>query len=395
MYHARVQRCDLSAIDTWEQLLSDAREPLRAAAAEADRSSVTDISRLRRTWDQTLVNAALELAEARRKALTKFPNHPNIVADVAGVEQASSSRVAAHKAQRFMRTGASYVHDLCCGIGGDAMELARIAEVTAVDRDPLRTWMTSHNAPCSTHTTDVSELDLTGAGAFHIDPARRDADTGRRAWRYENYKPGPDAIERLIEQCPHAAVKLGPGIDLESLPLAEREIELISEGGRLVQAVMWTGNLALHPGRRTATLLPDGASMTGTPTLPPIAHPGKYLYEPDASLERSQLLGALCDAMSVEVGELHPGIGLLTSDARIDSPWLRCYEIVDLLPWRQSKILDALRSHDTGLVAVKTRGVQENPDQLQAQLRGSGDVPHIVFVTRFGERRIAIITTLT
>jgi len=201
-------------------------------------------------------------------------------------------------------------------------------------------------------------------------------------------------IERLITQCPHAAVKLGPGVCLDALPLASREIEVISEDGKLVQAIMWAGNLALHCGQRTATLLPDGASITGKSTLAPSAQPGRYLYEPDASLERTQLLGMLCESLSDDIGELHPGLGLLTSDAHIESPWLRCYEIVDIMPWRQNNVRDLLHARKAGVVAVKTRGVQENPDQLQTQLRGSGDVPHVVFATRFGERRVAIITVL-
>jgi len=375
-------------------VLSDACEPLRIAAAETDPSNVADISRLRKTWDQPLVHAALELAEARRKALIKFPEHPGIVADVAGIEQASSSRVAAHKARRFAHAGAERVHDLCCGIGGDAMALALIANVTAVDQNDLRTWMTARNANCPTRTADAGELDLADADAFHIDPARRNEGTGRRAWQYENYQPGPDVIERLITQCPHAAVKLGPGVCLDALPLASREIEVISEDGKLVQAIMWAGNLALHRGQRTATLLPDGASITGKPTLAPSGQPGRYLYEPDASLERTQLLGMLCESLSDDIGELHPGLGLLTSDAHIESPWLRCYEIVDIMPWRQNNVRDLLHARKAGVVAVKTRGVQENPDQLQTQLRGSGDVPHVVFATRFGERRVAIITVL-
>src|SRR5690606_2819831 len=58
----------------------------------------------------------------------------------AGLEQATRAPVAAHRAARLaavLGAGAS-VADLCCGIGGDLLALARAGlSVTGLDRDPV------------------------------------------------------------------------------------------------------------------------------------------------------------------------------------------------------------------------------------------------------------------
>ena len=85
----------------WERMLCKTRRPLLREAAEIDPEDVNAIERLRRSWPAQLVTSALDLAAARRKAAEKFPRPEEIVADVEGIEQATSHQVAEHKAQRF------------------------------------------------------------------------------------------------------------------------------------------------------------------------------------------------------------------------------------------------------------------------------------------------------
>ena len=87
----------MRTIDTWRELL----EPRCAALIEqaADAHDVASIERLRRDWLPQVIAAAINLAAARHKARIKFPDRADtLVADVEGVEQATSSMVANHKA---------------------------------------------------------------------------------------------------------------------------------------------------------------------------------------------------------------------------------------------------------------------------------------------------------
>ena len=392
-------RTEPADLQLWKRAAGPESRDLIRALAESDVGNAAALDKLRRHWDPPLIATAIELVNARRKASKKFPDHSRLVADVAGVEQATSHLVAQHKARRFAQrlehANSPPVIDLCCGIGGDAMALAAVTELAAVDLDPVRAWMTGCNARCPSLHADVRQLQL-HRQCFHIDPDRRAKRlTGhtRRLWRYQDYQPGPAFISALLSQCPDGAVKLGPGIDFRSLPTeGRREIEIINENGTLVQAVLWCGALADQPGTRTATRLPQGLRFSATPqplTQQPTGRFHRYALLLDPAIERAQLVGALCNPLPVR--PVHPGLGILTSDEPIENSWLRVYAVEAQMPWRIKKIKQWLHANHAGIVDVKTRGRAVDPDTLQRDLRGDGHQPFTVFGLRIGRKLTALI----
>lgn len=372
-------------LTVWQSLLLPGAAPLLETAAACDEfTAPSTITRLRKLGDDQQVHAAIELTIARRKAADKFDEPGRMIADAAGIEQATSLDVARHKANRFAEAGIDHVVDLCCGIGGDAMALGESMRVTCVDRDPVRAWMARHNADCPAACADVTALDLHGA-AYHIDPDRRPG--GRRAWRLEECEPGPDFLHTLQGD---GAMKLSPAVDFEQLPGGE--IELVSRRGSLVQAVLWTGRLARH--ERTATRIDDDIiRLHGSPRPIPLSDPQRYLLAIDPAIERADLIGVLCDELNLAA--IHPALGLLTSDAPVESPWLTGFELLATLPWHEKnlkKIRAALRDLDAGLVDVKTRGKVVDPDRVSPKLRGSGNQHLTVFVLRMDQKHTAYIT---
>lgn len=375
------------SIEIWARLLEPECGPLLAALDAAQ--DLATLTRLRRQWPAEIVAAAAELVQARRAAADKFPDAQRLVADREGVEQATGATVARHKATRFAALAPQRIFDLCCGIGGDAMALQAVAPVTAVDLSPLRAWMAGRNAGCATRVADVTTLDLRGE-ALHVDPQRRAR--GRRAWRFADYRPGPPALRRLLEANRDTALKLGPGVDTESLPGEGAEIEFVSDGGALVQAILWCGHLARAPGCRTATMLPAGLSLCGPPGPPPPSGGDfqEFLHVADPSLERAGLLGVLCAGLPLAAPV--PALGLLTSAAPVTSPWLRSHRILEQMPWRLRRVRAALERRGAGLITVKTRAAAVDPDVVQRALRGTGAAPFTVFVLRLGHSVQAFIT---
>jgi hypothetical protein len=161
--------------------------------------------------------------------------------------------------------------------------------------------------------------------------------------------------------------------------------------------------LLAEPGGRLATLVvqtPDQAWSTESSftiegragTDPPITATvtKRYVYEPDDSVERTGLLAVLCEAVGAPM--LHAKVGLLTSDTRIQSPWLTAFEVMESMPWREDQVKAALDALGAGIVEVKTRGKVVNPDVVQMALRGSGDQTLTVFILRFDKAVRAIIT---
>lgn len=370
--------------------------------------TVADLAALRKDWPQGVVAVAVENARARNRAASKLELDMvgQLFADEQGVMVASSSLAAKHKAARFVRMSAP-VFDLCCGIGADAYELVRAGvAVTAVDMDPVRAWMASANAGCQSEVGDIASpgwIERIEDQLVHIDPSRRD--NSKRRHDYEAYRPGPATIEAIANGTAGACVKLGPGVDLSLLPEPEgSHLEFVSERGRLTQALLWTGALGesegLPDGHRRATLLPSGESFNATPgplidaedwydTDGPTTPVLNYLYEADPTLERPGLLGPFAGTLGTR--PIHPAVGLLTSDQKIESPWLTAFEVLDTMPWRTKAVRSRLHELGAGVVAVKTRAKLVDPDALQKTLRGKGDEELVVFILKLGAKATAII----
>lgn len=390
------------SITPWRRLLEPSSAELLKEAESGDFRQVSPVQRLRERWGAELAVAALELVAARRHGAAKFPAVPGLVGDVAGVEQATGLLVAGHKAERFSRLAPGRIHDLCCGIGGDALALGAVAPTRAYDVDPLRAWMCGENLrnaglDAESRCENVEELSLEGE-VVHIDPSRRENDRkgggqGRRAWSFRDYRPGPAFIETLLARNPDSAVKLGPGIRVEDLPCPGRgELEFIEESGRLVQAVLWSGRLALNPGQRTASLLPRGVQLSGKPAPPPCASPpgpDAWVAVAAPSLERAGLLAGVCDDHGLT--EMAAGLGILTGASPAPEPWFRSYEVVEAMPWRPGKVCAWLAGRDAGLVDVKTRGGAVDPEEARKTLRGKGDTRFTVFILRLGKKVAAIV----
>ena len=382
---------NLYTVEIWQDLISERCRPLIEDIRNTSPVGPRDLQRWRTKWGDDLVRAGMDLVKARRKAKRKFPDKRDIVADSQGMEQATSAAVAEHKSARFAFIQPSEVFDLCCGIGGDAMSLARICRVTAVDIHPVRSWMTGVNADCEVRVQDVHNLQLTDK-VFHMDPSRRDESAGRRMrmHRFQDYQPGPEFIDKLLTNCPTGAVKLGPGIDLDALPGgSQAEIELISERGTLVQAVLWVGDLAFNPGKRTATALPSGCSFTGISQEVVTSEVGNFLFAVNPAVERAGLMGALADELGLAA--IHPKLGLLTGDSLVHHDMLTAFELHAVMPYRQAKVKAYLKEHHGGLVEVKTRGGAVDPDEVQSALRGKGEQKYTVFILRIDKKKQAFI----
>lgn len=376
----------------WEWLASDAGRPLLEAAAAVGATTPAAVAALRKLGDADAVRAALELTQARRRAASKFEGAGSLWCDGHGIEQASSGRVAAWKARRF--AGHATI-DLCAGIGGDLMAIARVASAEGVDRDPVRAWMAARNAGVPVQVGDVRDADVRGR-LVHIDPARRD-ERGARHHGLDGYEPGIDVLRRIWTDAPGGGAKLGPGIDLpiEGAPDGS-ELEFISEDRTLVQAVLWWGACARHAGLRSATAIRAGEvrSMHGEPGPMPLRDGayGPCIAVPDPALERSGLAGACSARLGLTEAAVGLGIAHGPAPSHEDAWWWRWYRVEAEIPWRTDAAAAWLREHDAGEVTVKTRGKAVDPDALARAWRGRGSTPWTVFMLRHGNALRAFAT---
>ncbi|MEU6120471.1 methyltransferase domain-containing protein [Streptomyces sp. NPDC047123] len=346
-------------------------------------------TRLRRDHPAPLVSAALAQARLRQRAAAKFGagDAARMFFTPNGVEQSTRASVAAHRAQRFAALGVRTLADLCCGIGGDAIALARAGiSVLAVDRDPLTCAVARANAEAlglaeliEVREADVTEVGTAGYDAVFVDPARRG---GRgRIFDPEAYSPPLSWATSAARTAPLAALKIAPGIPHEAIP-AGAAAEWISDGGDVKEAVLWFGTDA--PASHRATLLPGGASlwspldaMLPDPEVRPV---GRYLYEPDGAVIRAHLVAEV--AARVGGGLIDETIAYVTSDALHPTPYAVAYEITDRLPFGVKKLKALLREREVGILTVKKRGSAVEPEELRRKVKPRGKNAATVFLTR-------------
>ncbi|MEU4009588.1 methyltransferase domain-containing protein [Streptomyces pseudogriseolus] len=346
-------------------------------------------TRLRRDHPAELVSAALGQARLRQRAVAKFgaEDAARMFFTPNGVEQSTRRSVAAYRAERLRAAGVRSVADLCCGIGGDAIALARAGiRVLAVDRDPQTAAAARANAEAlglagliEVREADVTEVDTSGYDAVFVDPARRSSKRGR-IFDPEAYSPPLSwAVSTALGASRAAALKIAPGIPHEAVP-AEAEAEWISDGGDVKEAVLWFGTA---PGTIRATLLPGPHTLVSRGLPDPEVRPvGRYLYEPDGAVVRSHLVAEVAETL--DGGLIDPTIAYVTTDTLTPTPYATAYEITDRLPFNLKKLKALLREREVGVLTVKKRGSAVEPEELRRKAlpKPHGTASVTVFLTR-------------
>ncbi|MFE6888827.1 methyltransferase domain-containing protein [Streptomyces sp. NPDC057694] len=369
-------------------LLTPAGQALLDALRDHDPAQELALAtRLRREHPADLVSAALAQARLRQRAVAKFGarDAARMYFTANGVEQATRTSVATHRAESFKELGVRSVADLCCGIGGDAIALARAGiSVLAVDRSPLTCTVARANTEAlglgeliEVREADVTEVDTSAYDAVFVDPARRG---GRgRIFDPEAYSPPLSWAVAAALKAPRAALKIAPGIPHEAIP-GEADAEWISDGGDVKEAVLWFGT---EPGRMRATLLPGPRALTGRGLPDPEVRPvGRYLYEPDGAVIRAHLVAEVAE--QVGGGLLDETIAYVTADELRPTPYAAPYEITDQLPFSVKKLKVLLRERGVGVLTVKKRGSAVEPEELRRKVmpKPYGKASATVFLTR-------------
>ncbi|WUD73694.1 methyltransferase domain-containing protein [Streptomyces sp. NBC_00510] len=372
-------------LDAFSALLTDEGQSLLTSLRDYDPAAeLATATRLRRQHDAALVAAALTQARLRQRAAAKFGEDAyRMYFTPDGVEQSTRASVARHRAERFAALGVRRLADLCCGIGGDAVPLARAGvEVLAVDRSPLTCAVVRANAEAlgladliEVRCADVTETATDGFDAVFADPARRG---GRgRIFDPEAYSPPLSWAVAAARSAPLAAVKVAPGIPHEAVP-EDAEAEWVSDHGDVKEAVLWFGTA---PGARRATLLPSGATLPAAGLPDPQVRPvGRWLYEPDGAVIRAHMVADV--AAQVGGGLIDGTIAYVTSDEPHTTPYATAYEITDVLPFNLKRLKALLREREVGVLTVKKRGSAVEPEEVRRRVKPQGPHAATVFLTR-------------
>lgn len=356
----------------WKVLTETSGLKLLAELSENATLSVTQIERIKRANGPLLFEAALRVQKSRTKAKLKFPASETLWLDPVRVEQATHQAVATHKARRF---AGHAVADICCGLGGDTMALAKEAKsVLAIDLDVDCLRRLSYNLEklkLDNHVVviqaDANLLPLSHKMMIHVDPDRRAGDrAGRPRFQVDEYQPSKATLLRLMKNHPGGAIKLSPGGDFEMLETAanqsgiKTEIEIVSLGAECKEATLWFGSLA-GGAQRSATKLPAGVTFHGEPrplisSTHIVEQKPRCIFEVDPALARAGLSASLADDLQLQVCQ-NDGSYLSTLHFKeINSPWLVPFEVVEIVKPDRKAVRQALKRQNWPTAVVKTRG---------------------------------------
>ncbi|MFO7244289.1 MAG: class I SAM-dependent methyltransferase [Actinomycetes bacterium] len=348
-----------------------------------------------------VVSVALTQARLRSEGEAKFgPFAKGMVFTPAGLEQATRLVVAARHASRYRDAGIGRVADLTTGIGADAMAFAALGiGVLAFEKDEATALIADHNLRHweDARVVHADSLATLASGAVDVDgvfadPARRTARGRRHDPR--DYEPPLDEVLALRGRWSALGVKVGPGIPHDALPSsaaqAPVEAQWVSVDGDVVEAGIWCGPLAQHPGRTALVIRGDQAHLlTGSTEQAPTGELAERLLEPDGAVIRSGLIGELADRLGARL--VDPAIAYLTTDAPVATPFASAFRIEEALPYSEKALAGALRARGIGSVEIKKRGMDIAPEQLRRRLRLRGDDAATVILTRVAGKRMALI----
>ncbi|TCJ99371.1 THUMP-like domain-containing protein [Nocardia alba] len=406
----------------------------RAALAEVDRLELTtathlrDIEQVRRSHGEHGA-ALIETVRLRRKAAVKLPAAGEWLFTDDALQQATPALVARHRAARL---AGRPVHDVTCSIGAELSELAAVCPaVIGSDLDDVRLAMAAHNlatapleatgrepAQASEHGAYVTAQQLPGAranrettddirrGRRNIVLARADAlvpttrdtviiaDPARRADGRRTYDPAklqpplPDLLAAYAGR--DIAVKSAPGLDFDRLGW-DGEVEIVSLGGAVREACLWSPGLT-DPGvtRRATVLNSHGGATTLTDAAPddiPDRAPGDWIVDPDGAVVRAGLVRHY--AAKHGLWQLDPQIAYLTGDSV--PPGMRGFRVEDRFELREKTLRQELARRDCGSLEILIRGVDVDPDALRKKLKQRGSTPYTLVITRIGRAGVVFL----
>ena len=363
---------------------------LAAATEVAGGDPLTAAARLRSAGVPAgLAAAALTQAELRRRAVGKFgPEAAGMFLTRPGLEQATRRVVAERRAARLRAAGVRTLADLGCGLGADALAAARAGiRVYGVEADPVTAAMAAANAEVAglaelvtVERGDATAFDVRRVDGVFCDPARRKAGTGRRIFDPNAYSPPWDFVTGLAERVPYTVVKVAPGLDHALIP-AGAEAEWVSVDGDLVEAALWCGRLAEVP--RRATLLRGDVAhvLTGSgDTEAKVGAVRRFVLDPDPAVVRAHLVAELAESLDATLAD--PSIAYLYTDVPARTPFGRCLEVTDVLPFSLKRLRALLRERRVGRVEILKRGSALEPEKLRRDLKLAGEAAASLVLTR-------------
>ncbi|MEM8680329.1 MAG: hypothetical protein AAGF97_13355 [Planctomycetota bacterium] len=385
---------DITVAD-YRWLTGTAAEESLAESIRADEDPLTLVTRLRKSLNPVQAHLIAEQVTLRRRARRKFARADRMLFTALGLQQATGDALATYKASRFAQD--ENIADLCCGLGGDLLGLARRTTVEGVEQDEIAALLGAYNLRVingrgSVTCGDAMQIDLERRGGWHMDPDRRPE--GHRTVDPARYRPSLKQIADLLRRNPHASIKIAPAADFV-LPCSDAcERQWLGWDRECQQQVIWSGNLARDAGRRSASVIDDRGDEMGRVVgsgneRVEVSNLGAYLIEPHPAVIAARLVDAFAEQHGLV--RIDHRVAYLSGDHPTDACGAASFEVLECVPFDERTLRAALKRRGLYPTEIKKRGVDLDPRTLSKRLRSCGDRPGALIVTPAAGRTWAIL----
>jgi hypothetical protein len=373
-------------------------------------------------WTREQAQMLTDMLELRQRAAAKLENPQLWWLTQRGLEQASGTLVARYKAEAYFRreTQNERVFDICSGIGGDLMELARTGHVVSVDQDPRLIELQKLTAKALGLESRIRFVNdalkikqVPPEGMWHLDPDRRWGD--KKTVQPLCFSPALAEIEQLVHRAPNGIVKLAPATIVPDDWDCSRE--WIGAQGECKQQLALFGRFAVsgleslnneldlgdtaigHREHRVTLVKNTGEwhSFQGSPDVMPqfrkeMPEPGEWLYEPQAAFFAAGIVPALSQSLGLQQVSARCGYLIGEGDGQTN-PLTSCFRIEAVSSLDSKKLRKLMRELDVGRIEIKKRGVPADWLSPLAKLKPEGTRPMTLLVFPLGKRIKVVLAT--
>lgn len=334
--------------------------------------------------------------ELRQRAKVKFEKGNDMLFTKRGLEQSTDEHIARYKSQQIPEE--YRVADLCCGIGGDLISLARQHRATGFDLDPVMCHVARHNCDVHGVSATVRQVDVTadpnGLTEFnfiHADPDRRVSND--RHTQVESYEPPLSLFEPLMDRGVPMCIKIAPGALATEHWMKQCKIEWIESRRECRQQVLWFGD-GVPAGVRVATEVDQSGmrwQVHGEMCEPEswTYSVKRFIYEPRPSV----LAAGIAESVARQIGldAIWPDVVYWTSEECHEARWASVFEVEDVMPFDVTAIRNYLAAKNVGRLEIKKRVADIDPEQLRGELKLKGDESRVLLLAGFNRKVTAII----
>ena len=318
------------------------------------------------------------------------------------MEQCSSEKTAKYKAGLI--EGKMFA-DLTGGFGIDFSYMARgFGEAFYIERNKNL---------CDIATANFSRLGLDHVKVLNgnseelfgtlphldwifVDPARRDSD-GRKVVALSDCEPNVVELD-LLSKADMAMIKCSPMLDITmacrqlknvsavhiiSVNNECKELLIILNSGNFTGITTHCVNILKDGGMQTFSFTQEEEDLA---SISYCSEVGKYLYEPNASIQKAgcpKSLGA-----HYHVDKLHPNSHLYTSIEHVHDFPGRTFEIVEVLGFSKA---DIKRVQSLGKANITVRNFPENVQLLRKRLKLADGGENYIFATTLNDSSKVLI----